>query len=65
MFPCHILRTVPGSLDLYNFYSLIPELFASLVKYVHMMHLQDTFWFHLNHIPIDNMISIRYIFLKQ
>jgi hypothetical protein len=30
--------------------------------YAHRMHLQDTFWFHLNHIPIDYMISIRYIY---
>jgi hypothetical protein len=65
MLPCRILRTVLGPLDLYKLYSSIPELFSFLVQYAHRMHLQDTFWFHLNHIPINNMISIRYIFLKQ
>jgi hypothetical protein len=65
MLPCRVLRIVLGPLDLYKLYSSIPELFAFPVQYAHRMHLQDTLWFHLNHIPIDNMISIRYIFLKQ
>ena len=65
MLPCRVLRTVPGPLDLYKLYGSIPELLVFPVQYAHRMHLQDTFWFHLNHIPIDNMISIRYIFLKQ
>ena len=60
--PCHILRTVLGPLDLYKLNSWIPELFYFPVQYAHKMHLQDTFWFHLNHIPIDYMISIRYIY---
>jgi hypothetical protein len=55
MLPCRVLKTVPGPLDLYKLHSLISELFSFPV------HLQDTFWFHLNRIPIDYMISIRYI----
>ena len=62
MLPCRVLRTVPGPLDLYKPYSSIPEMFVVPVQYAHRMHLQDTFLFHLNHIPIDNMISIWYIF---
>jgi hypothetical protein len=62
MLPCHVLRTVPGPLDPYKLHSSIPELFYFPVQYAHRMHLQDTFWFHLNHIPIDYMISIRYIY---
>jgi hypothetical protein len=65
MFPCCILRTVPGPLDLYESYGSIPELFFFPVQYAHRMHLQDTFLFHMNHIPIDYMISIRYIFIKK
>ena len=62
MLPCHVLRTVPGPLDPYKLNSSILELFYFPVQYAHRMHLHDTFWFHLNHIPIDYMISIRYIY---
>ena len=62
MLPCRVLGTVPGPLDLYKLYGSISELLVFPVQYVHRMHLQDTFWFHLNHIPIDYMISIRYIY---
>jgi hypothetical protein len=63
MLPSSILRTVPGPLNLYNPYGSFPELFDFLVQNAHRMHLKSTFLLHLNHIPVNNMISIRYIFL--
>ena len=65
MLPSCVLRTVLGPLDLYKPYGSILELFSLPVQYVHQMYLQDTFFLHLNHIPIDYMFSIKYIFLKQ
>jgi hypothetical protein len=63
MFPSSILRTVPGPLNLYKPYGSVLELFDFPVQNAHRMHLKSVFLFHLNHIPINNMISIRYIFL--
>jgi hypothetical protein len=63
MIPSSILRTILGPLNLYKPYGLVPEPFYFLVQNVHRMHLKSAFLFHLNHIPINNMISIRYIFL--
>ena len=60
-----VLRTVQGPLDLYNPYGLIPELFDFSVHNAYQMHLESTFLLHLNHIPINNMISIRYIFIEK
>jgi hypothetical protein len=63
MLPSSVLRTIQGPLDLYNPYGLIPELFDFLVQNAHRMHLKSAFLLHLDHIPINNMISIRYISL--
>jgi hypothetical protein len=56
-----ILRVIPGQLNIYNPYGLVPELFD--FQNVHQMHLKSAFLLHLNHIPINNMISMRYIFI--
>jgi hypothetical protein len=64
MFPCHVLRTVPGPLDLYKPYGYISKMIALPVQYAHRMHLQGTFLLHLNHIPINHMITISYILLE-
>jgi hypothetical protein len=63
MLPSSILRTVPGPLDLYNPYGSITELFDFPVQNVHQMHLESAFLLHLDHIPINNMISIMHIFI--
>jgi hypothetical protein len=63
MLPSSILRTVLGPLNLYKPYGLIPELFDFSVQNAHRTHLKSVFLLHLNHIPINNMISIRYIFI--
>jgi hypothetical protein len=63
MLPSSVLKTVPGPLDLYKPYGSIPEMFDFSVQNAYQMHLESTFLLHLNHIPINNMISIRYIFL--
>jgi hypothetical protein len=63
MLPSSVLRTVLGPLDLYKPYGLVMELLDFPVQNVHQMHLKNAFLLHLNHIPINNMIRIRYIFL--
>jgi hypothetical protein len=63
MLPSSILRTVLGPLNLYKPYGSSPELLEFPVQNVHRMHLKSAFLLHLNHIPINNMISIDYIFL--
>jgi hypothetical protein len=63
MLPSSILRIVLGPLDLYKTYGSVPKLLEFLVQNAHRMHLKSTFFLHLNHIPINNMISIRYIFI--
>jgi hypothetical protein len=60
-----IFRTVPGPLDLYYLYGSIPEMIDILVQYAHWMHLKDTFFLHLNHISINDMINIMYIVFEQ
>jgi hypothetical protein len=65
MLPSSVLRTVPGPLDLYKPYGPIPELFDFPVQNAYQMHLESVFLLHLNHILINNMISIRYIFLEK
>jgi hypothetical protein len=63
MLPSSIFKSVPGPLDLYNPYGSILELFDFSIQNMHRMHLESTFLLHLNNIPINNMISIEYIFL--
>jgi hypothetical protein len=63
MLPSSILRTILGPLELYKTYGSVPELFDFLVQNAYWMHLKSNFFLHLNHIPINNMISIKYIFL--
>jgi hypothetical protein len=58
-----VFRSVPGPLDLYKPYGSIPELFDFSIQDAHQMHLESAFLLHLNNIPINNMISIRYVFL--
>jgi hypothetical protein len=61
--PISVLRIVPGPLNLYKPYGSVPELLVFSVQNVHQLHLKSAFFLHLYHIPINNMISIRYIFL--
>jgi hypothetical protein len=63
MLPSSVFRSVPGPLDLYKPYGSIPELFDFSIQDACRMHLESTFLLHLNNIPINNMISIGYIFL--
>jgi hypothetical protein len=62
MLPSSVLKNVLGPLELYKPYGLVMELLDFSVQNVHQMHLKNTFLLHLNHIPISNMIRIRYIF---
>ena len=63
MLPSSVFRSLPGPLDLYNPYGSIPELFVFSVQNAHRMHLESAFFLHLNNIPINNIINIRYVFL--
>ena len=63
--PSSVLKTIPGPLDLYYLYGLILELLDLPVQYAHQMHLKRTFLLHLNHIPISDMINIRYILFEK
>jgi hypothetical protein len=63
MLSSSILRNVLGLLDLYNPYGSVPDLHDFRVQNVHRMHMKSAFLLHLNYIPINNMSSIRYIFL--
>jgi hypothetical protein len=63
MLPSSILRVIPCLLNLYKPYGSISDLFHFPVQNPHWMHLKSAFLLHLNHIPINNMISIGYIFL--
>jgi hypothetical protein len=63
MLPSSIFRFISGPLDLYKPYGLIPELFDFPVQNVHRMHLESALLLHLNSIPINNIISIRYEFI--
>jgi hypothetical protein len=65
MLPSSVFGSVPVPLDLYKPYGSIPELFDFSVQNAHWMHLESAFLLHLNNIPINNMISIRYVFLYQ
>ena len=60
-----ILRTVLGPLDLYQLHGSILELLDFLVQYESQSCLKISLWLHLNHIPINDMISIMYILIKQ
>jgi hypothetical protein len=64
MLPSCILSVVPSQLDLYYPYGSIPELLDLSIQYAQRMHLKISFMLHLNHIPINDMISIRYISFK-
>jgi hypothetical protein len=64
MLPSSIFRTVVGPLKFYQFYDLIPKNFKFSVQYVHRLDLKVSFWLHLNHIPINNMVRIMYIIFK-
>jgi hypothetical protein len=63
MLPSSILKTVLGPLNLYKPYGSVLELLEFLVQNAHQMHLKRTFLLHLNHILVNNMISIKYIFI--
>jgi hypothetical protein len=49
----------------YQLHDSIPELFGFSIQYANRSHSKIVFWLHLNHIPINNMISIREILFKQ
>jgi hypothetical protein len=59
-----ILGTVLGPLNLYHFHGSILELLDFSIQYANQSHLKIFFWLHLNHIPINNMINIRYTLFK-
>ena len=63
MIPSSVFRSVPGPMDLYKPYGSIPELFDFSIQDAHRMHLENAFLLHLNSIPINNMISIGYIYI--
>jgi hypothetical protein len=46
-------------------YGSFLKLFDFSVQNSYWMHLENAFLLQLNHIPINNMISIRYIFLEE
>jgi hypothetical protein len=63
--PGCIIKIILGTLDLYHLHDSIPKLLGFLIQYVNQSNLKSSFWLHLNHIPINDMISIRYTLLKQ
>jgi hypothetical protein len=63
MIPSSAFKSVPGPLYLYKPYGSISELFDFPVQNVHRMHLESAFLLHLNNISINNMISIKYVFI--
>jgi hypothetical protein len=63
--PGCILRTVPNILDLYHLHGSIMELLYFSIQYENRSHLKSSFGIHLKHIPINDMISIKYILLKK
>jgi hypothetical protein len=63
--PSCILRTVPRPLDLYELHDSILEMLEFLVQYANRSHSKIPFWIHLNHIPINDMINIRYMLFNQ
>ena len=65
MLPSCILKTIPGPLDLYKPYGSILELYDFPVQNVYQIHLKSASLLHLNQIPINNMISIRYISIEK
>jgi hypothetical protein len=65
MLPGCIFRTVTGPLDLYQPYCSILSNLTFLIQYAHRLYSEVSFLLHLNHIPINYMISIRYILFKQ
>jgi hypothetical protein len=64
MLPGSIFRTVTGPLNLYHPYGFIPNHFDFPVQDVYWFHLEILFVLHLDHIPINDMIIIRYILFK-
>jgi hypothetical protein len=60
-----ILRTVLGPLDLYQLHESIPDIFDLPIQYANWSYLKYAFYIHLNYIPINDMINVRYIFLKK
>jgi hypothetical protein len=60
-----IPRKVQVPLDFYYPYRLIPELLDISIQYANQLHLEVALFLHLNHIPINDMISIRYIIFKK
>jgi hypothetical protein len=63
--PSCILRTVPGPLDRYQLHGSFLAMLNFSIQYENQLHLKSALWIHLNHIPINNMISIRYILLNK
>ena len=63
----HGILQLPCSLELHLYlpYGSILEHCDVPVEDVHWLDLQLSLRFHLNHIPIDHMVRIMYIFLNQ
>jgi hypothetical protein len=59
--PGCIFRIVPSLLDLYQLHNSISELLGFSFQCANQSHLKSTFWLHLSHIPINDMINIRYM----
>ena len=63
--PCSLFRTVVLPLHLYLYNGSIPEHCDIPVEDAHWLDSKLSLEFHLNHIPINHMVRIMYIVLKQ
>ena len=60
-----LLRTIVLPLHLYLSNGSIPEHCDLFVEDAQWLGLELSLGFHLNHIPINHMVRVMYIFLKQ
>ena len=58
MLPSSIFRTVAGPLNFYHLYNSILENFDFFVQYSHWLDLKVSLCLYLNHMSINNMVSI-------
>ena len=63
--PRSLIGTVVLPLHLYLSNGLVSEHRDLLVEDVQWLNLELSLGFHLDHIPINHMVRIMYIFLKQ
>lgn len=65
MVPCSIFMTKKGPMHLYQGDGLILEHLEFLIKNTDWLDMKVSLNLHLNHVPINYMVSIRMILLKQ